>query len=85
MNNQSSINRSSTPDFDDHNCNQEYSTPIKAKVQAVVEFNDAHKILYFKEDVFRHFGVERTSGYAMLRGESSRRFHHNFGLARDSR
>ena len=77
MNNQSSINRSSTPDFDDHNCNQEYSTPIKAKVQAVVEFNDAHKILYFKEDVFRHFGVERTSGYAMLRGESSRRFHHN--------
>ena len=25
---------------------------------AFVEFNDAHKILYFKEDVFRHFGVE---------------------------
>ena len=52
MNNQSSINRSSTPDFDDHNCNQEYSTPIKAKVQAVVEFNDAHKILYLKKTFF---------------------------------
>lgn len=32
--------------------NTEHSAPARAKVNAVVEFNDAHKIPYNKEDVF---------------------------------
>ena len=49
-------------------------TPTKAKTQGAVEFCEKQGIPYFKEDVFRTFGVERTRGYAYLReGESSRR------------
>jgi hypothetical protein len=32
--------------------NTEHSTPARAKVKAVIEFNDARKIPYYKEDVF---------------------------------
>jgi hypothetical protein len=32
--------------------NTEHFTPARAKVKAVIKFNDAHKFPYYKEDVF---------------------------------
>ena len=32
--------------------NTEHFTPARSKVKAVIKFNDAHKIPYYKEDVF---------------------------------
>jgi hypothetical protein len=50
-----------------------YWTPTKAAVREVVKICDSKSLPVFKEDVFRHFGVERTSGYKMLRDISPRR------------
>ena len=52
--------------------NHEYPTPVKAKINAIVEFNDAHGIQYFKEDIFRYYQVKRSRGYAMLQKPSTR-------------
>ena len=65
------MQRQQTPQLESHDFQHEYSTPTKAKVQAVSEFNNAHGIFYFKSDVFRNFGVERSRGWAMLKDSSS--------------
>ena len=48
-------------------------TPTKAKVQGAVEFCQKMGIPFFKEDVFRTFGVTRRRGYEFLRNEPSSR------------
>ena len=61
------MQRPTTPEnSSDHARNTEYSTPTRAKVKAVVKLNDAHRIPYYKEDVFRYFGIDRTSAYAYI-------------------
>jgi hypothetical protein len=62
------------PIHETHEYYKEYSIPVKAKVQGTVEFLEAQNIPYFKNDVFRHFGVSKSSGYEMLQeGHSARR------------
>ena len=36
--------------------------PVKAKVKGAVEFMEAKGIPFFKEDVFRYFGVSHNQG-----------------------
>ncbi len=55
------------------------TSPIKAKVQAVIEFNTAKGLLRSKQEVFDYFKVGRTQGYAMLNDDTNRR-RHNTGL-----
>jgi transposase len=65
-----------------HEYDNEYGTPQKAMVRGTISYLHAKKIPFFKEDVFRHFGVSHASGYRMINPESSvRRYdtlvHHN--------
>jgi hypothetical protein len=53
-----------------------HDTPKKAKIQGAIEFMEAKGIPFFKEDVFRHFGVSHNRGWQILR-DSSRRHHNN--------
>ena len=46
--------------------NCEYTTPMKQSIRAVIAFNDAHGLPYYKEDVFRFFHVEREAGYLSI-------------------
>lgn len=58
---------------------QHHDTPTKAKIQGAVEFCEKQGIPFFKEDVFRTFGVSHAKGYKILNeNESSRRRHNNF-------
>ncbi|KAJ9666551.1 hypothetical protein H2201_003208 [Coniosporium apollinis] len=41
----------------------------RIKIQAVIDFNDRHKITYFKSDVFKFFGVSRRKGWELLHGD----------------
>lgn len=56
---------------------QHHDTPTKNKNRGAVEFNNAMRISYFKEDVFRHFGVSHRQGWAMISEHSEDRRHHN--------
>ena len=67
--------------IEEHEYCKEYATPHKAMVQGTVSFLEAKGIPFYREDVFRHFGVSHTAGYKMLRTKTARRFdtlvHHN--------
>lgn len=60
-----------------------HDTPTKAKVQGAVEFCEKQGIPFFKEDVFRTFGVSHARGYEYLNGSSRRR--HNDPEASETR
>ncbi len=51
---------------DAHSGRPEDDVLPESKVKAVIEFNQAHNIPFFKEDVFRYFGVSRRTGYRVL-------------------
>lgn len=56
---------------------QHCTTPSKAAVIATVDFCEKSNTLYFKEDVFRTFNVNRRRGYEWLRTVVSRRIHND--------
>jgi hypothetical protein len=56
-----------------HEWHTEYLTLRKAMVQGAVLYLQAKQIPFFKEDVFRHFGVSHTSGHNMLKPEATPR------------
>lgn len=69
-----------TPELELHNENAHYPTPNKAKVQAAIEFNDAHAVKYCKIDVFSHFKVAERTGWRIIsknRPSTSARRRHN--------
>jgi hypothetical protein len=73
------IARPTTPKtLENHAQGTEYTTPIRSRIQAIIEFNSAYGIPFFKTDVFRYFGVEPRTGYRILKGES-RRLHQQEG------
>ena len=53
------MNRATTPVLKSHEAQTHHPTPTRAKIQGAVEFCDAMKISYFKEDVFRVFGTSK--------------------------
>jgi hypothetical protein len=61
------------PAYETYEYYREYSTPVKAKVQGTVEFLESKHIPFFKNDVFRFFGVSKSSGYEILQASSSAR------------
>jgi hypothetical protein len=72
--------RPATPMLEEHEKNEHQPTPNRAKVQAIIEFNDAHNIPYFKSDVFRHFQVAPRTGWRIISPNKlslSARTHHN--------
>ncbi len=54
-----------------------HDTPTKAKVQGAIEFCERMNIPYFKNDVFKTFGVSKHQGYQMLQPEASARRRNN--------
>ncbi|KAF2023194.1 hypothetical protein EK21DRAFT_95113 [Setomelanomma holmii] len=60
-------------DWDNRN---QHETPIRAEVRGAIEFLEAKKILYFKQDVFDHFAVSHRQGWAMISKASEDRRHH---------
>ena len=56
-----------------------FTSPTKAKVQAVIEFNTAKGLIRSKQEVFDYFKIGRTQGYPMLNDDTNRR-RHNTGL-----
>jgi len=54
-----------------------HDTPTKAKVQGAIEFCERMNIPYYKNDVFRTFGVSKNQGYQMLQPETSARRRNN--------
>ena len=54
---------------------QHYPTLTKARVKAIVEFADKHRIDISKEQIFSDLGVSRSRGYRMLK--TSDRRHNN--------
>jgi hypothetical protein len=57
---------SSLPILEPHDKNCEYPTPNKAKVQAVIEFNNTHGVIYSKKDVFEYFHIPLRTGWRMI-------------------
>jgi hypothetical protein len=73
-------NRASTPVLEPHNKYEHHTTPNRAKIQAVFEFNDSHRIKYHKPDVFAFFHVSERTGWRIIsknRPSLSARTHHN--------
>jgi hypothetical protein len=62
-----------TPVLEAREGREPYSTPTKAKIQGVIEYNKAHGIQTFNEDVFRYFGVTHTQGYEILKNHTTNR------------
>ena len=60
---------------------QHYPTPMKAKVQGAVELAKKHGFDFQKEDIFKDYGVSCSSGYEIIKSQSSRRRHHNPSLS----
>lgn len=75
------MERLGTPNPDGNDYTGQYPTPTKAKVQGAIEFCKKMKIPYFKEDVFRTFGVGHHAGWRIVReDERLRRLHDNSDL-----
>ncbi|KAF2026267.1 hypothetical protein EK21DRAFT_115950 [Setomelanomma holmii] len=60
-------------DWDNRN---QHETSIRAKVRGAIEFLEAKKIPYFKQDVFDHFAVSHRQEWAMISKASEDRRHH---------
>ena len=72
------MKRPATPELEHHERNEHQPTPNRAKVQAVIEFNTAHKIKFRKTDVFSFFQVtERTGWRTISKDRPSARTRHN--------
>lgn len=59
--------------IESHIFRKEISTPVKAKIQGVIEFNKAKKLPVSKEEVFRFYGVSHASGHRILAEDSARK------------
>ena len=71
------MNRATTPAAESHDPQTHHPNPTRAKIQSAIEFCDAMKIPYFKNNVFRVFNVPKTSGWKMLNDENFSRTRHN--------
>lgn len=68
------MDRHITPVLEAHEAQTHHPIPTRVKIQGAIEFCEAMNILYFKNDVFRVFGVKKRAGWDML-GDSSRTRH----------
>jgi hypothetical protein len=68
-----SSHRERTPVLEPREPWGDFPTPNKAKIQGAVEFCERMNIPYYKEDVFRTFGVSRQRGYEILKNKTHRR------------
>lgn len=75
------MNRATTPVLESYEAQTHHPTPTRAKIQGAVEFCDAMKISYFKEDVFRVFGTSKQTGWKVLTRENSSRIRHNADIS----
>ena len=71
------MNKATTPVLESHEAQTHHPTPTRAKIQGAVEFCDAMKIPYFKEDLFRVFATSKQTGWKMLTTENFSRTRHN--------
>ena len=75
----SPLNRPCTPPSLLNQCKeqQHWSMPIRVAIQKIAQFNEAHSILFYKNDLFHYYNVSKQTDYQILHKSASVCCYHN--------